>query len=312
MNILITGGTGFIGGHLADYILENIKDSKVLILARPNGNTSKDILYYLFKKYSGRIRFAKVDIRNYREVRTTTRDVDIVYHLAAQPNPDMSIINPRETFKININGTVNVLEACLESPSVEKIIIQSSPEVYGDPVYTPIDENHPLNPTHPYSASKLAADRLAYSYFKTYGLPIIIARPFNAYGPWQRPPAVIPSFIERIIEDRPVVIYGDGKQARDYVYVKDVVYGLYLLSYRGRYGEVYNFASGKAISIIEIAQKISAILGKELKIIHKPARPAEPKVLIGSYKKAKVELGWEPRYSFDDGLKETIQSYLSL
>ena len=308
--ILITGGTGFIGGHLAEYILENEKDSRVIVLSRPDGNTTKETMYYLFKKYGERIRFAKSDVRDYSEVKLIIKNVDVVYHLAAQPNPDMSIMNPRETFEININGTINVLEACLESPTVERIIIQSSSEVYGEPIYTPIDENHPLNPTHPYSASKLAADRLSYSYFKTYGLPIIIARPFNAYGPRQKPPAAIPSFIERILEDKPIIIYGDGKQARDYVYVKDVVSGLYLLLYKGKVGEVYNFATGKAISIIEIVQKIANILGKELKIIHKPGRPTEPKILVGDYSKAKKELGWEPKYSFDEGLKETVQSYL--
>ena len=310
MKVLITGGTGFIGGHLAEHILESEKDTRVVLLSRPDGNTTKETMYYLFKKFGERIRFAKVDVRDYKGLREIIKSVDVVYHLAAQPNPDMSIIDPRATFEINIIGTVNTLEACLESPSVERVIVQSSSEVYGDPVYTPVDENHPLNPTHPYSASKLAADRLSYSYFKTYGLPVIIARPFNAYGPRQRPPAVIPSFIERILEGRPVIIYGDGKQARDYVYVKDVASGLYLLMRKGGVGEVYNFATGKAISIIEIAQKIANLLGKELKIIRRPGRPTEPRALVGDYSKARRELGWEPRYSFDDGLKETVRSYL--
>lgn len=308
--ILITGGTGFIGGHLAEYILENDKESRVIVLSRPDGFTSLETVYLLFKKYGSRVRFVKADITDLNKMKEIIRNIDIVYHLAAQPNPDRSILNTKETFEINVIGTVNILEACLESPSVEKIIIQSSSEVYGDPVYTPIDENHPLNPTHPYSASKAAADRIAYSYFKTYGLPIVIARPFNTYGPRQKPPAVIPSFIERILEDKPVIVYGDGKQSRDYVYVKDTVRGLYLLMDRGKDGEVYNFATGKAIPIIEIAEKIAKILNKELKIVRKPARPTEPKTLIGDYSKAKKDLKWEPIYSFDEGLKETIQSYL--
>jgi len=308
---LITGGTGFIGSHLAEYILENNPNSKVILLSRGNGGTSKENLYYLLKKYKDRVRFAKVDIRDYDKVKEAIKGVDVVFHLAAQSNPDRSIINPRETFEINITGTINVLEACLESPSVEKIILQSTSEVYGEAVYTPIDENHPLNPTHPYSASKLAAERVAYSYYKTYGLPIIIARPFNTFGPRQKPPAVIPTFIERILENKPVVIYGDGRQARDYVYVKDVVRGLFLLLERGKEGEIYNLASGRAVSLLEIAEKIASLLNKELSVIHAPPRPAEPRLLIGSYEKAKRELGWEPKYTFEDGLKETISYYMA-
>jgi len=309
---LITGGTGFIGSHLAEYILENDPNSRVILLSRGNGGTSKESVYYLFKKYRSRIRFTKVDIRDYDRIRETIRGVDVVFHLAAQPNPDRSIIYPRETFEINVTGTINVLEACLESPSVEKIILQSSSEVYGEVVYTPIDENHPTNPTHPYSASKLAAERIAYSYFKTYGLPIIIARPFNTFGPRQKPPAVIPTFIERILENKPIVIHGDGKQARDYVYVKDIVRGLFLLLEKGKEGEIYNFASGRAVSILEIAEKIANLLNKELSIVYAPPRPAEPKLLVGSYEKAKRELGWEPKYTFEEGLKEIIVSYKGL
>jgi len=309
---LITGGTGFIGSHLAEYILENDPNSKVILLSRGNGGTSKENIYYLFKKYRSRVRFAKVDIRDYEKVKEAINGTDVIFHLAAQPNPDRSIIYPRETFEINVTGTINVLEACLESSSVEKIIIQSSSEVYGEVVYTPIDENHPLNPTHPYSASKLAAERIAYSYYKTYGLPIIIARPFNTFGPRQKPPAVIPTFIERILENKPIIIYGDGKQTRDYVYVKDVVRGLFLLLDKGKEGEIYNFASGRAISIIEIAEKIANLLNKELNIIYAPPRPTEPKLLVGSYEKAKRELGWEPKYTFEEGLKETILYYKGL
>jgi len=308
---LITGGTGFIGSHLAEYILENDPDSRVLLLARGDGGTSRENIYYLFKKYKNRIRFAKIDIRDYDKVKETIKGTNVVFHLASQPNPDRSIIHPRETFEINITGTINVLEACLESSSVEKIVLQSSSEVYGEVVYTPVDENHPLNPTHPYSASKLAAERIAYSYYKTYGLPVTIARPFNTFGPRQKPPAVIPSFIERILENKPIVIHGDGKQARDYVYVKDVVRGLFLLSEKGREGEIYNFATGRALSILEIAKKIANLLNKELSVVYAPPRPAEPRLLIGSYEKAKKELGWEPEYTFEEGLRETVAYYMN-
>jgi len=306
---LITGGTGFIGSHIAEYILEKDPNSRVILMSRGKAGTSMENIYYLFKKYRSRVKFIKANIRDYDKVKESIKVVDVVFHLAAQPNPDRSIIYPKETFETNITGTVNILEACLESSSVEKIVIQSSSEVYGEAIYTPMDESHPLNPTHPYSASKLAAERIAYSYYKTYGLPIVIARPFNTFGPRQRPPAVIPIFIERILENKPIVIYGDGKQARDYVYVKDVIRGLFLLLEKGKEGEIYNFATGRAVSILEIVEKIASLLNKELNIIYAPPRPAEPKLLIGIYEKAKRELGWEPKYTFEEGLKETILYY---
>jgi len=309
---LVTGGTGFIGSHLVEYLLERSKKAKVVVLARGEDGTSLETLYYLYRRFGERVRFFRSDIRDYNNVKEAVRGVEVVYHLAAQTNPDRSIKNPRETFDVNIGGTINLLEACLQSAYVERVVIQSTSEVYGEPQYIPIDEKHPLNSTHPYSASKIAAEKIAYSYFRTYGLPVVIARPFNAYGPRQRPPAVIPAFIERILKDEPIIVYGDGTQARDYVYVKDVVRGLYLLLEKGRPGEVYNFATGRAISIMEIAQRTSSLLKKELKVIYRPPRPAEPKLLTGSYEKANKELGWEPLYSFEEGLRETIKSYYQL
>jgi len=261
---LITGGTGFIGSHLVEYLLERSGRARVVVLARGEDGTSLETLYYLYGRYGERVRFFRSDIRDYNNVKEAVRGAEVIYHLVAQPNPDRSIKMPRETFDVNIGGTINLLEACLQSASVERIVIQSTSEVYGEPQYIPIDEKHPLNSTHPYSASKIAAEKIAYSYFRTYGLPVVIARPFNAFGPRQRPPAVIPTFVERILRDEPIIVYGDGNQARDYVYVKDVARGLYLLLEKGRPGEVYNFATGRAVSIVEIAQRISSILKKRV------------------------------------------------
>ncbi len=310
MNVLVTGGSGFIGSHLVEYILSVNRDAKVLIFARGDGGTNIEAVYALFNRFRERVFFLRGDVRRYQDVVNAVKEADVVYHLAAQTNPDKSIVNPKETFEVNILGTVNVLEAALSSPHVEKIVIQSSSEVYGAPLYTPIDEKHPTNPTHPYSASKIAAEKIALSYYRTYGLPIVIARPFNTYGPRQRSPAVIPSFIERILAGRPIVVYGDGRQARDFVYVEDTVRGLHLLMEKGRKGKIYNFATGKATPIIDIAQKIATILKRKLEIIHRPARPIEPRTLVGSYSKAEKELGWKPRHTLEQGLKKTIDYYL--
>lgn len=295
-------------GHLVEELFSRYPDAKVGVLGRPS-RENKQIIYHLLDRFRSRVRFLRVDVRDESALESVIRDYQLVYHLAAQPNPDMSILNPRETVDVNVNGTMNVLEAALKSINLERIVVVSSSEVYGEPVYTPVDENHPFNVTHIYSASKAAADVMARAYHRSYGLPVVVARPFNTYGPRQKPPALIPSIIERVKREEPVTVFGSGEQRRDYLFVKDTVSGLLLMGEKGRAGEAYNLASGRSWSILEIIDTIGRLTGIDVKVEFAAGRPAEPSNLVGSYEKARRELGWEPRYAFEEGLRLTLESY---
>jgi len=308
--ILITGGAGFIGSHLTEEYVK--KGHTVKVLDDFSSGTVNNIRglfnYKNFKLIRG-------DVRNKEVVGKAIEGVDIVLHLAAQIHVDKSIIAPRYTFEANTFGTLNVLDSALEN-DVELVIYASSSEVYGSAQYVPMDEKHPLNPASPYAASKAAADRLCFAYYNTYKLPVVIVRCFNTYGPRQSDTgyaAAIPKFIRRVMQGLPPVIYGDGKQTRDYMYIKDAVkaYDLVLNSYENLLGKAINFGTSQEVSINELANKIISLFGRKGKIkpIHVAPRPGEVKRLYADISFAKKELGFEPDYDITKGLKEFIKWY---
>lgn len=308
--ILITGGAGFIGSHLAEEYAKGDHTVKVLDdFASGNINNIRDLFNYRnFKLIRG-------DIRDKEVVEKAMDGVDIVFHLAAQVHVDKSIIDPRFVFEVNTFGTLNVLDSALEN-DVEVVVYASSSEVYGSAQYVPMDEKHPLNPASPYAASKAAADRLCFAYHNTYKLPVVIIRCFNTYGPRQSGTgyaAAIPKFIRRVMQGLPPVIYGDGKQTRDYMYIKEAVkaYDLVLNSYKNLVGKAINFGTGREVSIKELANKVISLFGRKRKIkpIHVAPRPGEVKRLCADISLAKKELGFEPEYDIVNGLKEFIEWY---
>lgn len=308
--ILVTGGAGFIGSHLTEkyvrqgYLVKVLDDFST-------GNVNNIRALFNFKNF----KLIRGDIRNKELIQRTLAGVDIIFHLAAQIHVDRSIIDPRSTFEVNTLGTLNILEAALES-EVDLVVYASSSEVYGSAQHVQMNEKHPLNPASPYAASKAAADRLCFAYYNTYKLPVVIVRCFNTYGPRQsetRYAAAIPKFIRRVIQGLPPVIYGDGKQTRDYMYIGDAVkaYDLVLKTHENLFGKAVNFGTGKEISILELAELIIKLCNQEgsLQPIHVAPRVGEVKRLCADITLAKKELGFESKYDLKKGLKEFIRWY---
>jgi UDP-glucose 4-epimerase len=308
MRILITGGAGFIGSYLCEkytkqghivLCLDNFLSGNLL-------NVRHLLGYRNFKLIEG-------DIRNYDLLEKIIHDVEVVFHLAAQIHVDRSYVEPRLTYEINVMGTQNVLEVA-RIYDVKKVIHTSTSEVYGSAQYVPIDEKHPLDAPHPYGASKIAADRMCHAYVQTYGMDISIPRFFNIFGPRQRDigyGGVISIFTRRVLNDMPPVIYGDGSQTRDYTYIEDAVRGFDLVLNHESRLEPINIGTGKEVSIIDLANLIIELSGKKGKIkpVHVEPRIGEVKKLIADTRKAKKVLGWQPKYSFKEGLKAFIEWY---
>ena len=311
MKILITGGAGFIGSHLCDMYVK--KEYTVLCLDNfMSGNLAniRHLLNYRnFKLING-------DIRDFNLLEKVMRNVDTVFHLAAQIHVDRSIVEPKLTYEINVLGTLNVLEAA-RIYDVRRVIYVSSSEVYGSAQYVPMDENHPLNAPHPYGASKIAADRMCRAYTETYNMDICIMRPFNIFGPRQKDTGyggAVSIFTKRVLANMPPIIYGDGEQTRDYTYVKDILVAFdKILNYEKPLKEPINFGTGREIKIIDLANKIIELCGKkgELEPVHVAPRPGEVRRLVADFSRARRILGWEPKYTLEDGLREFIDWYKS-
>ena len=309
MRMLITGGAGFIGSHLCDkYTREG---HTVLCLDNFMSGNLMNIKHLLDHR---NFKLVKGDVGDFDLLEKIVRDVEVIFHLAAQIHVDRSYIEPRLTYDVNVMGTQNILEAA-KVHDVKKVICASSSEVYGSAQYAPIDEKHPLNAPHPYGASKIAADRMCFAYTQTYGLNISIARLFNVFGPRQRDigyGGVISMFTRRVLSNIPPIIYGDGKQTRDYTYIEDAVtaYDL-MLNHHEALTEPINFGTGREVSIIELANTIIDCCGKKGNIepVHVEPRPSEVKRLIADASKAKSLLGWEHEYSLADGLRAFVDWY---
>lgn len=309
MRILITGGAGFIGSHLCEKYTK--EGHTVLCLDNfMNGNLAniRHLLNYKnFKLING-------DIRNFDLLEKVIRDADVIFHLAAQIHVDRSIIEPQLTYEVNVLGTQNILEAA-RMYDVKKVIYVSSSEVYGSAEYAPIDENHPLNAPHPYGASKIAADRTCYAYIQTYQMNIVIVRPFNTFGPRQKDSGyggAISIFVKRALNGMSPIIYGDGKQTRDYTYIEDLINAFDLiLNHAKPINKPVNLGTGREISIIELAKTIIDLCGQSgsIKPVHVEPRPGEVKRLIADNSLAKKLLRWEPEHTLEEGLSKFVNWY---
>lgn len=310
MKILVTGAAGFLGSHLSEkYVQEGHVVYAVDNLVNGNLNNIRTLLH---KK---NFKFIHDDIRNDGLYSKLPTDLDAIIHLAAQIHVDRSIVNPGETFDINVGGTLKVLEFARMN-DVKKILHASTSEVYGSAEYVPMDEKHPLSAKHPYGVSKIAADRLCYTYNETYDLGVDIVRCFNYFGPRQKDTGyggVIAIFVNRVMQNKPPIIYGDGRQSRDYMYVEDAVRAfdkvLKAKDNPGKNG--INFGSGTEVSINRIAELVIkyAASDKKMKPIHVDPRPVEVQRLYADIKKAKQLVGFSPRIDFEKGLSMLVDWY---
>lgn len=299
MKFAVTGGCGFIGSHLVE---ELSKEHEVIVIDDLSSGSLKNI-------QGLEVEFVKGSITDLKLLKQVFVDVDVVFHLAALVSVQESIKNPIKTNNVNVNGTLNVLIAARDR-NVRKVVFSSSCAVYGDTDELPINEVSKPNPKSPYAVTKLAAENYCKVFHEVYGLKTTILRYFNVYGPKQdvnsEYAAVIPEFIRRILNGIPPTIYGDGKQTRDFVFVKDVVRANIVAAKSNKTG-IFNIASGKGVSIIELAQIISKIVGKNLKPTHDKPREGDIRHSVGDISKAKKVLGFKPEYSIEEGLKETIE-----
>jgi dTDP-glucose 4,6-dehydratase len=260
-----------------------------------------------------RLSFVHGDIRDADLVRDVVEHVDVIVNAAAESHVEKSIRDGGSEFvRTNVEGTQILLDAIRDAP-VERFILISSSEVYGTAESAPMDEEHPLNPRSPYAGTKAGADRLAYSYFVTYELPIVIVRPFNNYGPRQHPEKVIPRFVTQALSDEPLTVHGDGHASRDWLYVDDdaeAIEAVIEAPLDGVAGEVINVATGVDISVNEIADKVLDALGKDPALkLHVPERPGQVDRHIGSTDKAARLLDWRAQTGFDEGLERTVGWY---
>ena len=308
MRILITGGAGFIGSHLC----EKYTKEKHTVLCLDNFLSGNLLNVRHLLNYQN-FKLIKGDIRDCDFLERVSRDVDVIFHLAAQVHVDRSYVEPQLTYEVNVMGTQNVLEVA-RIYDVKKVVHASTSEVYGSAQYVPIDEKHPLDAPHPYGASKIAADRMCNAYIITYGMNIAIPRFFNIFGPRQRDigyGGVISIFTRRVLNNMPPVIYGDGLQTRDYTYIEDSVRAFDLILNHESRLEPINIGSGKEVSIIDLANLIIDLCGKKGKIkpVHVGPRIGEVEKLIADVTNAKKILGWEPKYDLKEGLRTFIQWY---
>ncbi|MEO8289676.1 MAG: GDP-mannose 4,6-dehydratase [Gaiellaceae bacterium] len=308
--ILVTGGAGFISSNLVRHLLASTVHEVVSLDALTYAGNMDNLADVIGHE---RLSFVHGDIRDPELVGEIVADVDVIVNAAAESHVEKSIEEGASEFvTTNVEGTQILLDAIRRSP-VERFILFSSSEVYGTAERAPMDEEHPLNPRSPYAATKAGADRLAYSYYVTYGLPITIVRPFNNYGPYQHPEKVVPRFITQALMDEPLTVHGDGHASRDWVFVEDVAEAIEAAIEVdiGRIaGEVINLATGRDIPVEEIADLVLDCVGKPASLkVHTPERPGQVDRHIGTTDKALRLLGWHARTTFEQGLERTIGWY---
>ena len=312
-SVLVTGADGFIGSHLTEMLVR--EGYKVKAFAYYNSFNSWGWLDYLSKDIMKEVEVFTGDIRDPNGVREAMKDIDQVFHLAALIAIPFSYHSPDTYVDTNIKGTLNVLQAAKEL-NTNRILVTSTSEVYGTAQYVPIDEKHPYQGQSPYSATKIGADRLAESFYRSFNMPISIVRPFNTYGPRQSARAVIPTIITQLLAGKEEIKLGSLTPTRDFNYVKDTANGfIEIAKSKNTIGEEINIATQQEISIGQLAEELIRQINPKAKIIcdEQRLRPENSEVnrLLGSNQKIKSLTDWEPKYSFEQGLSETITFFKS-
>ena len=308
--MLITGADGFIGSHLTEMLLAE-------------GYKVKALSYYNSFNYWGwldeikhhNLEVITGDIRDPHFCKHITNDIDVIFHLAAHIAIPYSYIAPDSYVDTNVKGTLNICQAAKEN-GVKKVIVTSTSEVYGTALYVPIDEKHPKQPQSPYSASKIGADMMAMSFYNAFELPVIVARPFNTYGPRQSARAIIPTIITQIANGKKEIKLGDLTPTRDFNFVKDICRGfIALANCDAAIGEEVNISSNHEISMRDTLELIAKIMKSEVKLVEdeRRLRPANSEVfrLWGDNTKIKNLTGFVPQYTIEQGLTETVEWFLN-
>lgn len=302
---LVTGADGFIGSHLTEMLLAHGYNVRALVCYNSFNNWG-----WLEGLQHENLEVVAGDVRDPFFCNTLCEGVDVVFHLAALIAIPYSYVAPQSYVETNVNGTLNMCQAALQQ-GVKRFIQTSTSEVYGTAQYVPIDESHPLQPQSPYSASKIAADAMAMSYFYAFGLPVIVARPFNTYGPRQSARAVIPTIISQIASGMTQIQLGDTSPTRDFNFVLDTCEGFILLAECDEVvGETVNISTNDEISVADTLNLIRDLMGSNVEFVADPQRirPPESEVfrLWGDNSKIRKLTGFAPRYFIRDGLQQTI------
>ena len=308
--VLITGADGFIGSHLTEMLLA--EDYKVRALSYYN---SFNYWGWLDEIKHPNLEVVTGDVRDSHFCKHITKDIDVIFHLAALIAIPYSYIAPDSYVDTNVKGTLNICQAAKEN-GVKKVIVTSTSEVYGTAQYVPIDEKHPKQPQSPYSASKIGADMMAMSFFNAFELPVIIARPFNTYGPRQSARAIIPTIITQIANGKTEIKLGDLTPTRDFNFVKDICRGFIVLANcDSAIGEEVNISSNYEISMRDTLELIAKIMNSDVKFVEdtQRIRPKNSEVfrLWGDNTKINNLTGFTPQYSIKQGLTETIEWFLN-
>jgi NAD dependent epimerase/dehydratase len=306
--VLITGADGFIGSHLVERLLE--EGCKVKAFCYYNSFNSWGWLDTFPKEKLEQIEVFTGDIRDPNGVRTAMKDIDVVFHLAALIAIPFSYHSPDSYIDTNVKGTLNIIQAAKDL-GIQRVLVTSTSEVYGTAQYVPIDEKHPRQPQSPYSASKIGADCIAESFYRSFDLPLTIVRPFNTFGPRQSARAVIPTIITQLLNGKPEIKLGDITPTRDLVYVKDTVNGFVEIAKSEKLiGHDCNIATESEISVGDLAQEIINQINPAAKVVTEDQRlrPEKSEVfrLYGSNKKIKEITNWQQNYNLKEGLAETI------
>jgi NAD dependent epimerase/dehydratase len=306
--VLVTGADGFIGSHLVELLVREGRRVRALVLY--NSFNSWGWLDHLPKDILAEVEPWPGDVRDSNGVRKAVQDMQTVYHLAALIGIPFSYHSPDLYVDTNIRGTLNILQACRDH-DVIRVAVTSTSEVYGTAQYVPIDEKHPLQGQSPYSASKIGADKIAESFYLSFGLPVVTVRPFNTYGPRQSARAVIPTIITQILQGNGRVKLGSLHTTRDLNYVEDTCRGfLALASCDEAVGKAVNIGAGLEISVGELAPMIAMLMNRDLEIVtdDERKRPADSEVerLLCDNRLMKSLTGWEPSVTLEDGLRRTI------
>ena len=309
--ILITGAGGFIGSHLTEELVRQGEEIRAFV--RYNSRDERGLLEDLPREIQNQIEVIPGDLKDPDGIKKAVKGCSKVFHLGALIAIPYSYIHPFDFIQTNVVGMAHLLNACLEEGTLERVIHTSTSEVYGTAQYIPIDEKHPLQAQSPYSASKIAADKLAESYYLSFGLPIATIRPFNTFGPRQSLRAIIPTIVSQAIHDKKIRL-GNTIPRRDFLFVKDTIRGFIQLGKCERaVGKVVNIGTGTDISIEELVKKILGLIGKqgEIEVEDRRIRPEKSEVmqLLSDTRLAQKLFQWAPQYTLEDGLRETIEWY---
>jgi dTDP-glucose 4,6-dehydratase len=306
-DVLVTGGAGFIGSNFVRYALDVHPDWRITTLDKLTYAGRLENLQDVLDE--PRHTFVRADVCDEKALAPLVRRSQLVVHFAAETHVDRSLTSARQFVQTDIVGTLVLLEAARHAPELRRLLHVSTDEVYGSVPAGASRETDELRPRNPYSASKAGADRLAFSYFSTFDVPVVIARPSNNYGPYQFPEKVIPLFVTNALEGRTLPLYGDGSQIRDWLHVRDHCRALDLLLERGENGEVYNIGGGNEVRNVDLTHRILELLGRPASLIE-PVTDRPGHDARYSLDTAKVRrLGWAPTVPFDEGLRETVNWY---